>query len=166
MIVNKGKEKKMQCKICGSNNIKTIYNGLIRDGGLGKYTAKPVKMYQCCDCDVIWHEKTLDTKKYYESQEYRKQLEGTSEESDFYRLHDWESFDKFQYTGTSIFRNKIVADIGCGCGAFLDFIKGVASKIIAIEPSETYRKIMDKKGFHTYPYANSVKQENKYWGGG
>lgn len=121
-------------------------------------------MYQCNECSVIWHEKTLDTKTYYESQKYRKQLEGSSEEQDFYRLHDKESLDKFLYTGTSIFRNKVVADIGCGCGAFLDFIKGVASEVIAIEPSETYRKIMDRKGFRTYPYAMSVKSESMYWG--
>ena len=30
----------MQCKIWGSKNIKTIYDGLIRDGGLGKCTEK------------------------------------------------------------------------------------------------------------------------------
>ena len=156
----------MECKICKSKNIKIAYNGLIRNGGLGKYTKNPIAMYQCCDCDVIWHEKTIDTKEYYESQEYRKDLEGTSEEADFYRLHDKESLDKFQYTGTTIFRNKVVADIGCGAGAFLDYIKGVAKEIIAIEPSETYRKIMDKKGFHTYAYASDVKLDNAYWGGG
>ena len=87
----------MQCKICGSEKIKIIYNGLIRDGGLGNYTKNPVPMYQCNECSVIWHEKTLDTKTYYESQEYRKQLEGSSEEQDFYRLHDKESLDKFLY---------------------------------------------------------------------
>lgn len=155
----------MQCKICGGENINVVYQGLIRDGGLGNYTKTPVPMYQCCDCDAIWHEKILDIKEYYESEEYRKRLEGTSEATHFYRLHDKESLDKFQYTGTSIFRDKLVADIGCGAGAFLDFVKGVASDVIAIEPSETYRNIMDKKGFHTYPYANAVKAENKYWGG-
>ena len=153
----------MKCKICGGKNIKIIYNGPIRDGGLGKYTKEPVKMYQCDDCNVIWHDKVLNIKDFYESQEYRKSLEGSSEEKDFYRLHDKETLDKFQYTGTTIFRNKIVADIGCGCGAFLDYLKGVATEIIAIEPSETYRTIMEKKGFHTYPYAQDIKAEKKYW---
>ena len=154
----------MKCKICGGKNIKITYNGLIRDGGLGKYTNEPVKMYQCADCDVIWHDRLLNTQDYYESQEYRKKLEGTSEEKDFYRLHDKETLDKFQYTGTTIFRDKVVADIGCGCGAFLDYLKGVATEIIAIEPSETYRTIMREKGFHTYPYAQDIKAEKKYWG--
>lgn len=143
----------MNCSICNSNNIRIIYQGKIRDGGLKRYTKQMVNMYQCQDCDVIWHEPILETKEYYESEEYRNSLEGSSEELNFYKLHDKESLDKFQYTGTTIFRNKAVADIGCGCGAFLDYVSGVANQIIAIEPSETYRKIMDKKGFLSYPYA-------------
>lgn len=154
----------MHCNICNCKSYQVIYDGIIRDGGLGKYTAVPVKMYQCNNCDAIWHEKVLDTKEYYESQEYRQVMEGTSDESTFYQLHDWESLDKFLYTGTSIFRNKVVADIGCGCGAFLDYLKGVATEIIAIEPSEAYRTIMQRKGFHTYPYAHDIRVEKKFWG--
>lgn len=56
-----------------------------------------------------------------------------------------------------------VADIGCGC-AFLDYVSGVAMQIIAIEPSETYRKIMDKKNFCTYPYASvAIKDWKEKW---
>lgn len=149
----------MTCKICNSKNISVTYEGLIRDGGLGCYTKVPVKMYKCEDCNVIWHESVKNLEEYYESAEYRNELEGTTEEQDFYRLHDGESMQKFMITGTTVFRNKVVADIGCGCGAFLDFIKGVAKKIIAIEPSEVYRKIMDKKGFVTFPYATSASEK-------
>lgn len=152
----------MKCKICSSENTKIIYNGKIRNGGLGKYTEEDVPIYQCEDCDVIWHENVLsDTKDYYETTEYRNSLEGGSEEEEFYKLHDKETFQKFQYTGTTIFRNKKVADIGCGCGAFLDYIKGVADDVIAIEPSRKYREIMDGKQFHTYPYAEAANAEWK-----
>jgi len=41
------------CTICGSSNVGVTYDGLIRDGALGHYTASPVKMYRCADCDVI-----------------------------------------------------------------------------------------------------------------
>ncbi len=149
----------MKCKVCNSGNIKIIYQGKIRNGALKRYTNQTVNMYQCQSCDVIWHEPILETKEYYESQEYRKSLEGSSEELDFYKLHDKESLDKFRYTGTTIFRNKIVSDIGCGCGAFLDYVSGVANQVIAVEPSETYRKVMDKKGFYTYPYASYAMQD-------
>lgn len=149
----------MDCKLCGSKNVYITYQGLIRDGGLGHFTKEPVTMYKSKDCEVIWHDPILSNKEYYESQEYRLSLEGTSEESDFYRLHDKESMDKFLYTGTTIFRNKIVADIGCGCGAFLDYISGVSKKIVAIEPSKKYRDIMEQKGYITFPYASKAKQE-------
>lgn len=152
----------MKCKICSCKNIKLIYNNPIRNGGLGQYTKQSVPIYQCQDCNVIWHENILeDMKSYYESTEYRNSLEGTSEEQEFYRLHDKETLAKFEYTGTTIFRNKIVADIGCGCGAFLDFVKGVASKVVAVEPSATYRTIMDRKGFFTYPYINGSLSDYK-----
>lgn len=147
----------MKCKLCNSEKIKIEYNGKIRNGRLGRYTDTNVKMYQCLDCGVLWHEDILkDLGQYYESKEYRDSLEGSSQEEEFYRLHDKETLDKFLYTGTSIFRRKTVADIGCGCGAFLDFLKGVASCVIAVEPSETYRKVMDGKGFLTYPYTNAA----------
>lgn len=149
----------MKCKICGSENIDIIYNDLIRDGGLGQYTKKPIKIFQCKNCDVIWHDNEIaDVKEYYETEEYRNELEGSSEEEKFYELHDKETFDKLNYTGTTIFRNKVVADIGCGCGAFLDYISGVAREVVAVEPSLKYRNIMSRKGFSTYSYADEAKK--------
>lgn len=147
----------MKCRLCDSNHIKITYEGLIRSGGLGQYTDTKVKMYQCQDCGVIWHGYIVENlNQYYESKEYRQSLEGSSEEEEFYRRHDRETLDKFLYTGTSIFRKKTVADIGCGCGAFLDFLKGVALSVVAVEPSEAYRKIMEDKAFATYPYTKSA----------
>lgn len=142
----------MKCRICGNENVGITYRGIIRDGGLGKYTEEEVTMWKCPACGVIWHEAIGEVQDYYESEEYRRSLEGSSEEALFYRLHDKETYDKFTYTGTTMFRNKTVADIGCGAGAFLDFLKGVATDIIAVEPSKTYRKIMDRKGYFTYAY--------------
>lgn len=152
----------MECKLCKSKKIKSIYSGLIRNGGLGKYTENAVDMWQCENCGVIWHEPVIeDTKTYYESKEYRDSLEGSTEQEMFYKLHDKETLDKFEYTGTEIFRHKIVSDIGCGAGAFLDFLKGVADTIVAIEPSEAYRSVMAEKGFKTYAYAEDAKAD---WG--
>ena len=146
----------IKCKLCGSKQVNITYQGIIRDGGLGKYTNNSITMYQCNDCNVIWHDEILDIQKYYETSQYRLTLEGTSDEEDFYRMHDKESFEKFRYTGTDIYRHKIVADIGCGCGAFLDLLKGVVHQVIAIEPSDIYRDIMAKKEFNTYAYTRDA----------
>lgn len=151
----------MKCKLCGCERPEITYDGLIRNGGLGQYTKKNIPVYKCPECQVIWHEKEEmeDIQDYYESKEYRMSLEGSSDEEDFYRLHDKETLDKLLYTGTEIFRHKIVADIGCGAGAFLDFLSGVADTIIAVEPSKEYRNIMDRKGFKTFAYARAVDKE-------
>lgn len=148
-----------RCKLCGSENTCVEYNGIIRNGGLGKYTKDKVKIYRCHECNVIWHDPVLDIDQYYESTEYRESLEGTTLEKDFYRFHDKENIDKFMYTGTDMFRDRKVADIGCGCGSFLDFISGAVSDIIAIEPSEVYRKILTNKGYNTYAYATEAKKK-------
>lgn len=150
----------MQCGICDGNNIEVTYEGNIRDGKVGNLFKNKVQMYKCMDCGTIWHEHLQsDYSSFYESEEYRKRLEGTSEIQDFYKMHDRESMDKFIYTGTEIYRNKIVADIGCGGGAFLDYINTVSKEVIAIEPSDLYRKEMQQKGLITFAYAKDAKKD-------
>ncbi len=153
----------MECKLCKSKNIEITYRGCIRDGRVGTYTSGYVDMYKCKECNTIWHDDIeKDYKSYYESAEYRNSLEGTSDIDEFYRMHDAENMDKFLYTGTEIFRNKIVADIGCGGGAFCDYLQNVAKEVVAIEPSEIYRKKMTEKGYTVFPYvSNAIKVEKQ-----
>ncbi len=106
----------MRCKICGCENIEITYQGKIRNGKVGVSTQKDVEMYRCKNCLTIWHDLSLDLNEFYESEEYRISLEGTSDIDTFYELHDCESMNKFECTGTEIFRNRTVADIGCGGG--------------------------------------------------
>ena len=146
----------MYCKLCNGTDIIDEYYGLIRDGGLGKFTDHSISMYRCRSCGVIWHNILLDSHEYYKSDEYRNSLEGTTSEEDFYKLHDTESLAKLSYTGTSVYRDAVVADIGCGCGAFLDYISGVAKMIVAIEPTESYQDVLQRKGFNTFSYASEA----------
>ena len=150
----------MRCGICGSENTKIIYDDVIRNGSVGVYTDDKYQMYQCIDCGTIFHK--LDEKKsleYYQSTEYRKELENTTEITDYYQAHDREVLEKLEYTGTDIFRKKTVADIGCGGGSFLDFVSGAASNIVAIEPSAEYRRSLEKKGYHTFTYPEDALKE-------
>lgn len=153
----------MKCEICNGIDISVIYDDFIRDGAPGTLTEKRYKMYQCKCCKTIWHEhKKGETEEFYQSKEYRDKLEGTADVADYYKFHDFEVLDKFMYCGTTIFRNKKVADIGCGGGGFLDFLSGVASDIIAVEPSSEYRKSLLNRGYHTYTYAAEAVKE---WAG-
>lgn len=108
----------------------------------------------------MYHE-NVRSKEFYESSEYRQKMgENTA---DYEALHDREVLEKLNYTGTDIFRDKIVADIGCGGGSFLDFVSGVASEIVGIEPTEAFRKNCLRKGYHMYAYAEEARidYENK-----
>jgi len=155
--------KEMKCKICGGNRIDIIYQGLIRDGRLGSSTTYSVDMYHCLDCGVIWHDPVLkDINEYYESDEYQISTKVDPETEDkFYQFYDERTLEKFQITGTDIFRHKTVADLGCGAGAFLDFLKGVSDDIVAVEPSKRFRQVLAGKGFHTYAYTKDALSEWK-----
>lgn len=150
------------CKLCGSKQSRIIYDGPIRMGGLGKYTQQSIPMYQCEACGVIWHDPILEgLSQYYESGDYRDSMDEGSDEDAFYRNHDRETLDKLTYTGTELFRNKVVADIGCGPGAFLDFLSGASKDIVAVEPSKSYQRVLSKKGFSTYSYASDALHDWK-----
>lgn len=152
----------MNCGLCNSSNVEIIYKGYIRDGKAGNYYKDEVPIYCCCDCKTIWHEELGDDyQSYYESEDYRRNVDGTSEIGDFYRMHDAENLEKFRYTGTQIFRDKVVSDIGCGGGGFLDYIYTVAGNVIAVEPSSTYRRELEKKGFTVFPYASDALEKFK-----
>lgn len=150
----------MKCKLCGSEYVRVAYKGVIRDGNIGNYTVDEHTLFQCEDCGVIWHDPIYrGTKAYYESNEYRESMGENAVADDFYRLHDKETLAKLTYTGTDIFRHKCVADIGCGGGAFLDFVSGVANEVIAVEPTAAFWKTMKEKGYHVYAYMEDTLKE-------
>jgi len=160
MAVGGGGVSGLKCKLCGCEGAGIAYQGHIRDGKVGSLYKDVVTMYRCPRCGTIWHEDLRNNYTfYYESEAYRQSLEGTSEIREFYRMHDGESQEKFRYIGTEIFRDKIVADIGCGGGAFLDYVNTVAKQVVAVEPSLTYRKAMAEKGFTVFPYTTDALGE-------
>ena len=147
----------MNCMICGNNTVRVIYNDYIRDGEPNTLTSRRYEIYQCEKCNTIWHEiNKEENAMYYQSRIYRERLEKSASLESYQKLHDKEVLEKLEYTGTDIYRNAISADIGCGGGSFLDFISGVASKIIAIEPSEEYRSNLKEKNYNVFAYAKNA----------
>lgn len=70
----------MKCGICGSDDTAVIYDDVVRNGGIGKYTDEKYQMYQCQACGTIFHK--LDEAKsdaYYQSTEYRLEMNETAD---------------------------------------------------------------------------------------
>jgi len=148
----------MKCSICGCEDVKVIYTGELKTGLLSGWTDKEYNVFQCERCKTEWNEayKDYDIGDYYESAEYRTRIENDISTEAYCEKYDKDVLDKLSMTGTGIFRNHVVADIGCGGGSFIDFIKGVASQTVAIEPSEIYRGGVKKKGHAAYAYASEA----------
>lgn len=144
------------CQCCESNNIKVIYDDYIRYGSYGNLTKDKYKMYQCQECGLIWHKNDQFDNRYYETTQYRSEADGISSVGEYYPVADSLNSDKFEITEMDIFRNKVVADIGCAVGSFLDLLHGIAKETIGIEPSEMFRDNMQKKGHKTFPYAGDA----------
>lgn len=146
----------MECRICGNKDSQVVYKGRIRDGAFGNYTNHDVEMHQCQKCGAIYHECSRD-KEFYESSEYREKMGQKTD--DYAVLHDKEVLDKLNYTGTDIFRDKTVADVGCGGGSFLDFVSGAASQVVGIEPTQAFREKLSGKGYHMYTYVGDALKD-------
>jgi len=136
------------CRLCGSGDIDEHYRGPVRSGSFGKVSSREYEVRRCLACGVMFldPEPELD----YQSGEYRSEYNDSTDVREYYRLHDAEQPGYLTVVSETMLRGKVVADIGCGGGAFLDHVRGVASEIIAVEPFAGYREILKGKGYRVY----------------
>lgn len=146
----------MTCKICNSSNVITTYQGNIRNGAPGKMTSNSVEVYQCQDCGTIWHLPVDESAALYNSDSYRESMGETVELAAFYEKHDHEILDKLNYTGTSVYRNKLFMDIGVGGGGYADYIHGVAREVVLVEPNAHFAELLREKGYEVFSYGEDA----------
>lgn len=145
------------CGICGHTVLERIYQGPIRAGKFGSFSTNDESVYRCAKCGVGHLAGALeDAKTYYEGSRYREEVNVSSTAADYYRQHDAEQARNLGLTGAARFRGKVVADVGCGGGSFLDAVAGYASQAIAIEPSTEYQEELRRKGYATFSYADEA----------
>ena len=145
------------CRICGVSDWEILYRGPIRTGKFGEYSKENHVVWKCSKCQSGFISRTPLN---YEKSDYREMVDDSDLPRHSYKLHDKEQADKLTILGTENIRGKIIVDVGCGVGSFLDVIKGFASKTIAIEPTESFHHELEAKGHVTYSYC---KDSLKDW---
>lgn len=147
-----------RCEICAADSWTVAYSGPVRAGKFGNLTDTTTVGY-CNSCGAErLIEKSCVEEAVYESEEYRKLLHEDSTPSGFFHEHDPLQLERLNVFPPYHFRNKIVADVGCAAGAFLDHIGGLTSQNIAIEPAKQYQQSLMNRGYSVYSYANEVEE--------
>jgi SAM-dependent methyltransferase len=145
------------CVICGADSWETLFSGRIRVGKFGSLTPQPRTVLRCGGCGVGFLAQSGGVD--YESAEYRELVDGGASAERFYALHDAEQGDKLRILGVERLRDRVVADIGCGAGSFLDLAKGLASATLAIEPMRSYHPVLESKGHLPFSFCADVSPE-------
>ncbi len=147
----------MICPICRSERLEPRYLGLVREGRHGHWSEHEETVWGCSQCQAAF---LPDARQDYEGDNYREETDGCGTIDHFYSLHDAESLEKVGVIGTAGLRGKVVADIGCGGGSFLDMLYGVAGKTIAIEPCRSYQESLAQR-HEVYSYVSDALEDRK-----
>ncbi len=143
-------DNKISCCLCLSNKERIIYQGRIRSGEFGQLTDKEHQVVECSQCQLVRLAHNPNSSEFYQTSEYRDSYNNTSNPNDYIAMHDCEQPERIQDIGIDAFRHRVVLDIGCGGGAFLDQVSGVSKRTIAIEPYKGYQGSLLKRGHSVY----------------
>lgn len=144
------------CEICGDTGWSVVYEGRIRAGGFGQnYEEGRVGRCGGCGVERLDEACSIDSAAY-ESEAYRAALgQGLSTEA-FFAHADPTQLQNLTALWPLSLRGKILADIGCGAGSFLDHVSGLAAEIVAIEPTPLYRDSLGQRGYAHFAYASDA----------
>jgi len=138
------------CSVCGDNNTELLYRGKIRTGEGSKYSSFDHDVVVCKTCKLARLESGEISLEDYSTGQYRREYNQDNNPASYFALHDDQETGRLAAIDMRNLRSKIVADFGCGAGSFLDFVKGVASRVIAIEPDVNYQASLASRGFDVF----------------
>ncbi len=149
------------CGICNSSEMRVIYSGRIRSGGIGSDFVEGHQVNQCVTCDFVFLNRLPeDINSFYESNAYREAFDYEIDISSMQKKFDPEQHARINRIGIENVRGKVVADFGAGPGIFIDAISAVAQKTIVVEPSQKYRDYLSQRGHKCFPYADQMLKEH------
>ncbi|HET7681155.1 MAG TPA: class I SAM-dependent methyltransferase [Xanthobacteraceae bacterium] len=145
------------CEICGTNAWREAYSGPVRDGAFGKLTRETV-VGRCGGCGAErLDEVTAKDDDFYKSVDYRKLLAEPTDAAGFFAEHDILQLKNLEQLWPESLRGRTIADVGCAAGSFLDHVRGLPAKAIAIEPCEEYHDSLKARGYEVYAFAGDAK---------
>jgi 2-polyprenyl-3-methyl-5-hydroxy-6-metoxy-1,4-benzoquinol methylase len=147
------------CEICGSREWKTVYEGSVRDGAFGNLRqGATVARCEKCGADRL-AEKYCLIESAYENDSYRTHLQQNMDAASFLAAHDEMQLFSLQSLWPMPLRRLSLADVGCAGGSFLDHVRGLASRIVAVEPCTLYHKSLADRGYEVFEYADVAVQK-------
>ncbi len=145
------------CPICGAIDWRSCYRGSIRMGAFGRESPEGLDVWECGGCGSRHLPPVIaDIEAYYKSGEYRDDLSQGNAVEDYFKVNDNDQPGRLNLIGMNELRGKSVADIGCGAGPFLDLVKGVAGKTIAVEPNHCYHESLRQRGHEVFTWAQDL----------
>ncbi|MEX0827493.1 MAG: class I SAM-dependent methyltransferase [Haliea sp.] len=146
------------CEICSSSDWEEVYTGPIRAGSFGK-TIDAGLIGGCLGCGVKrLAEAFCPTTSFYETAEYRSFLDQQLDSESYFAAHDELQHFTLEAFWPRSLRNKTVLDVGCGAGSFLDHIRSIAGRVVAIEPCTAYHRDLRGRGIDVWSYASEFAQ--------
>lgn len=134
------------CPVCGSNSWEIVYRGDIRDGVFGNWRDSEVRRCGGCGVDRLAESACLGIEAY-RTTEYRNRLGQDHDAARHFATHDELARFTLETLWPVSMRGKIVADVGCGGGALLDHLRGVAATILAVEPAVPFSDSLQERGY-------------------
>lgn len=146
------------CLICGGSDWTEVHRGPVRDGLFGSDLNAVVKRCGSCGVDRLAESVCL-AHSAYESEKYRSHIAQDHDTAKHFVTHDELARFTLDTLWPRSLRGKTVADVGCGGGALLDHLSGLATTLVAIEPGLPWSQSLIQRGYNWYPTAADAKAE-------
>ena len=151
------------CKVCGLDRTEPFLRTRIRLGRFNDLSDKELEIRRCAGCGLAsLPRETHPGKGFYQEGRYRSQVGEGGGLENFRALHDQEQAARLSLIGLERFRDKVVMDLGCGGGSFLDAVSGLAKELLGVEPDLNLKPGLEKRGYKVYPEAaQALAQERR-----
>jgi SAM-dependent methyltransferase len=135
------------CRLCGGQELKKVYEGAIRSGGADSGVVEGFAVYGCSACGIEFLDPfPQDLESYYETPDYWTAHHGPVDVAKLQAKHGPEQERWFYEVGFHNLRGKRLGDFGCGVGIFLDMARGVASETVGIDLAEYFKEHLAASG--------------------